>query len=125
MWQASRPRSSSAPRSARRACPWSLRARGAPRQDRSSARRRDGPFSPGSVMNETVSGNPIVFEVTRGSLVESRHSGAIAIADANGHLLLGLGDVGRPVFPRSAVKALQAIPLVESGAADAFGLGDG
>ena len=75
-------------------------------------------------MNETVPGNPILVEVTRGSLVESRHSGAIAIADAQGHLLLGLGDVGRPVFPRSAVKALQAIPLVESGAADAFGLGE-
>jgi L-asparaginase II len=34
-----------------------------------------------------------------------------------------LGDVERPVFPRSAVKALQALPLVESGAAEAFGLG--
>ena len=77
-------------------------------------------------MNETVPGNPILVEVTRGSLVESRHSGAIAIAiaDAQGHLLLGLGDVGRPVFPRSAVKALQAIPLVESRAADAFGLSE-
>ena len=50
--------------------------------------------------------------------------GAIAIADASGRLVLALGDVERPVFPRSAVKALQAIPLVESGAADAFGLGD-
>ena len=40
-------------------------------------------------------------------------------------MLLALGDVERPVFPRSAVKAMQAIPLVESGAADAFGLGDG
>jgi L-asparaginase II len=75
-------------------------------------------------MNETVPGNPILVEVTRGLLVESRHSGAIAIADAQGHLRLGLGDVGRPVFPRSAVKALQAIPLVESGAADAFGLSE-
>ncbi|MCO5058477.1 MAG: asparaginase, partial [Rhizobiaceae bacterium] len=33
-----------------------------------------------------------------------------------------IGDVDRPVFPRSAVKAVQALPLVESGAADAFGL---
>src|ERR1700704_3163379 len=124
MWQASRPRSSSAPLSTPRACPWSLRARGAPRQDGSSARRRDGPFSPGSVMNETASGNPILVEVTRGLLVESRHAGAIAIADTQGHLLLALGDSGRPVFPRSAVKALQAIPLIESGAADAYGLSD-
>src|SRR3989442_2008583 len=108
MWQASRPRWLSAPRSTWVARHWSLPARGAPRQDRSSARRRDGPFSPRSVMNDTVPGNPILVEVTRGSLVESRHSGAIAIADAQGHLLLGLGDVGRPVFLRSAVNALQA-----------------
>lgn len=68
--------------------------------------------------------NPILVEVLRGKIVESRHAGAIAIADRAGRLLLGLGDVARPVFPRSAVKAMQAMPLVESGAADAFGLGD-
>ncbi len=68
--------------------------------------------------------NPVLVEVTRGSLVESRHRGAIAIARADGELLLALGDVTRPVYPRSAVKLLQAVPLVESGAADAFGLDD-
>ena len=68
--------------------------------------------------------NPILVEVLRGKTVESRHAGAVAIADACGRLLLALGDVERPVFPRSAVKAMQAIPLVESGAADAFGLSD-
>jgi L-asparaginase II len=62
--------------------------------------------------------------VTRGSLVESRHRGAIAVARADGELLLALGDVTRPVYPRSAVKLLQAVPLIESGAADAFGLDD-
>jgi L-asparaginase II len=67
--------------------------------------------------------NPVLIEVMRGARVESRHHGAVAVADAEGRLLLALGDVARPVFPRSAVKALQAIPLVESGAADAFGLG--
>ncbi|MBK5199882.1 MAG: asparaginase, partial [Methyloceanibacter sp.] len=75
-------------------------------------------------MSETVPGNPVLIEIIRGAIVESRHSGAIAIADAEGHLLLALGDVGRSVFPRSAVKALQAIPLVESGAADALALGE-
>ena len=67
--------------------------------------------------------NPILVEVTRGGLVESCHRGAVAIADANGRVLLGLGDIERPIYPRSAVKALQAIPLIESGAADALGLG--
>jgi L-asparaginase II len=75
-------------------------------------------------MSRTDAANPILVEVIRGSLVESRHAGAIAIADADGELVLALGDVDRPVFPRSSVKALQAIPLVESGAADAFRLGD-
>jgi L-asparaginase II len=69
-----------------------------------------------------VQDNPILVEVTRGSLVESCHRGAVAIADADGRVLLALGDVERPVYPRSAIKAFQALPLVESGAADAFGL---
>lgn len=67
--------------------------------------------------------NPILVEVTRGALVESWHRGAVAIADADGRVLLALGDIDRPTYPRSAVKALQAIPLIESGAAAAFGLG--
>src|SRR5262245_52325273 len=72
----------------------------------------------------TASSNPVLVEVMRGALVESRHAGAVAIADATGKLALALGDVERPIFPRSAVKVLQAIPLVKSGAADGFGLGD-
>ncbi|MBL6853155.1 MAG: asparaginase [Alphaproteobacteria bacterium] len=68
--------------------------------------------------------NPILVEVTRGDLVESIHCGAIAIADASGALKLALGDVTAPVYSRSSLKPMQAIPLVESGAADAFGLGD-
>jgi L-asparaginase II len=76
-------------------------------------------------MSGAAYSNPVLVEVVRGAIVESRHSGAIAIADPEGRLVLALGDVERPVFPRSAVKALQAIPLVESGAADAFGLGEG
>jgi L-asparaginase II len=75
-------------------------------------------------MSQAASPNPILVEVSRGAIVESRHAGAIAISDANGNLLLGLGDVERPIYPRSAVKAIQAIPLIESGAVDAFGLTD-
>jgi L-asparaginase II len=65
-------------------------------------------------------GNPVLVEAVRGSLVESQHSGAAAVVDADGKAVLTLGDVARPVFPRSAVKALQALPLIESGAADRF-----
>jgi L-asparaginase II len=68
--------------------------------------------------------NPILVEVLRSTLVESRHRGAVAVADADGGAVLAIGDVTTPIFPRSAVKALQALPLVETGAADAFGFGD-
>ncbi|KQT45292.1 asparaginase [Aureimonas sp. Leaf454] len=69
-----------------------------------------------------MSNNPIVAEVTRGSRVESRHRGAVAVMDAAGKAVLSLGDIDAPVFPRSAVKVFQGIPLIETGAADAFGL---
>jgi len=68
--------------------------------------------------------NPILVEVTRGGRVESRHRGAIAVADAAGKLVARWGDVDDAVFPRSAFKSLQALPLVETGAADAHGVGD-
>jgi L-asparaginase II len=68
-------------------------------------------------------GNPILVEVLRGTLVESRHCGAVAVVDADGRRLLALGDIERAVYPRSAIKALQALALVESGAADRYGLG--
>ena len=67
-------------------------------------------------------GQPVLAEVTRGGRVESRHHGAIVVVDAKGRRVLALGDVEAAVFPRSAVKALQALPLVESGAADRAGL---
>jgi L-asparaginase II len=54
--------------------------------------------------------------------VESRHTGAIAVVDATGKTRVAIGNVVRPVFPRSAVKSIQQLPLVESGAADRYGL---
>jgi L-asparaginase II len=65
---------------------------------------------------------PVLVEAWRGSAVESFHRGAWIVADAAGRAVASAGDVQRPVFPRSAIKLLQALPLVESGAADRFGL---
>ncbi|HET7411733.1 MAG TPA: asparaginase [Pararhizobium sp.] len=65
--------------------------------------------------------NPVLVEVTRGHHVESRHRGIVSVVDGDGAQVLSLGEVETPVFPRSAVKAMQALPLVESGAADAYG----
>ncbi|HJV60343.1 MAG TPA: asparaginase [Albitalea sp.] len=67
---------------------------------------------------------PILVEAWRGSAVESEHRGSIAVVDADGSVMLQLGDIERPVFPRSAVKALQALPLVESDAAGRLQLSD-
>jgi L-asparaginase II len=67
--------------------------------------------------------NPVLVEVTRGAIVESRYRGAVAVVDDGGRRVAAIGDVGAPVFPRSAVKPIQALPLIESGAADAYGFG--
>jgi len=68
--------------------------------------------------------NPVLVEITRGDLVESVHRGSVAIADAQGNIRFALGDLKTPVYPRSSLKPIQALPLLESGAAEAFGLGD-
>jgi L-asparaginase II len=68
--------------------------------------------------------NPVLVEVTRGPVVESVHRGAVAVCGSGGNLVFSVGDVGKPVFPRSTVKALQQLPLIETGAADRFGFGD-
>jgi L-asparaginase II len=68
--------------------------------------------------------NPILVEVTRDPLVESVHTGAFAVSDAKGRLRLAAGDVERPIFPRSSLKPVQAVPLIETGAADAFQVSD-
>ncbi len=68
--------------------------------------------------------NPILVEAWRGNTVESFHRGAYAVVDAAGAVVAARGDIERPVFARSAIKILQALPLVDSGAADRFGLTD-
>ncbi len=71
-----------------------------------------------------MSANPILVQALRGGVVESAHRGALAVVDADGGLHSALGDIERPIFPRSAIKLLQALPLVASGAAERWGLGD-
>lgn len=67
--------------------------------------------------------NPLTVEVTRGGIVESQHRGSAVIVDVRGQVQAAWGDIQRPIYPRSAIKALQALPLVETGAASAFGFG--
>ncbi len=69
-----------------------------------------------------MTNGPIVARVTRGSMVESVHTGHAAIVGPGGDLLYALGDPDRAIYPRSSCKMLQALPLIESGAADAYHL---
>src|SRR5262249_5172106 len=68
--------------------------------------------------------NPVLVEVMRGPLVESRHRGAAAVVDAAGTVVRAWGDVDQLVYPRSANKPLQAMALLETGAATRWGAGD-
>jgi L-asparaginase II len=63
-------------------------------------------------------GNPVLIELTRGPRIESIHRGAAAIVTATGEVVAAWGDIDRPVFVRSAAKPLQALALIETGAAD-------
>lgn len=57
-------------------------------------------------------------------MVESRHRGSAVVCDAGGRIVMAWGDAEAPIYARSALKPLQALPLAATGAADAFGLGD-
>ena len=59
----------------------------------------------------------MIAQVTRGGKTESSHSGAYAVSDASGTIVSAAGDIDAAVFPRSAIKAFQCLPLIESGAA--------
>jgi L-asparaginase II len=80
---------------------------------------------PSAVASDPAAASPpILVEVTRGDVVESEHRGHFAVVDTEGRAVLAAGNVETEVFPRSAIKPLQTLPLVETGAADAFGLCD-
>lgn len=62
--------------------------------------------------------NPILATRSRAGFVERVHRGRLAIVDGTGALVAALGDVETPFLPRSSCKIVQALPMVESGAAD-------
>ena len=61
-------------------------------------------------------------EVWRGEILESVHCGHAVVCDSSGQIMQAWGDPDAVILPRSSCKMIQALPLVESGAADAFGL---
>ncbi len=73
---------------------------------------------------KTPAANPVLTRIWRGDRIESRHRGSWVLVDAAGSALDGAGQWEEPVCARSSVKSIQALPLVESGAAERFGLSD-
>lgn len=71
---------------------------------------------------DVCSGFEPLVELTRGGIVESIHLGALAAVDSAGNLLTAYGNPDTVSFPRSSMKPFQALPLVENGGVEAFGL---
>ena len=63
----------------------------------------------------------VLVEVMRGGEIESVHMGVVVVANSKGEVVAGAGDPDTFAYFRSSAKPFQAIPLVESGAADRFG----
>ena len=67
---------------------------------------------------------PLVVECTRGPAVESRHLVDAAVVDPAGRLVQGWGKSEAVVYPRSAIKSVQVLPLLETGAAERYAVSD-
>ncbi|MBW3634607.1 MAG: asparaginase [Chloroflexi bacterium] len=63
----------------------------------------------------------VLAEVTRGDVMESVHRGVVVVVDVEGNLVASAGNVDQLAYFRSSAKPFQAVPVVESGAAEAFG----
>lgn len=66
--------------------------------------------------------NPVLVEVMRKGVVESIHRGSVVVVDGDGEVVFSIGDPARMIYPRSSLKFFQTLPLIESGAADKYGL---
>jgi L-asparaginase II len=77
-----------------------------------------------ATLEELEPAAPIEVEVTRGGAVESRHWVSAVVVDTEGRVVLRAGETVEPVYGRSAIKPLQALGFVESGAAAAIGASD-
>ena len=66
----------------------------------------------------------LLVEVTRNDTVESRHFGAAVVCDIKGEVVESWGDIDNLIFPRSVLKPILAIHLIESGASEHYGLSD-
>jgi len=68
--------------------------------------------------------NPVLAEAVRGNWVENRYRGAFAVVDADGRIIASAGDIERAIFPRSAIKSMQALAIFACHADERFNLSD-
>ena len=73
---------------------------------------------------DTERQGPLAIECTRGPAVESRHLVDAAVVDPAGRLVQGWGETDAVVYPRSAIKSVQVLPLLETGAAEHYAVSD-
>ena len=66
-------------------------------------------------MSTPLDADPILVEVRRGDLVETVHRGRLVVIAPDGSTRVGLGSVDEPMYPRSSIKPLQAIAMLEAG----------
>ncbi|VAW21323.1 Hypothetical protein of L-Asparaginase type 2-like superfamily [hydrothermal vent metagenome] len=66
--------------------------------------------------------NPVLVETIRNNWVENRHRGAFCITNDHGEIIASAGDIEQSIFPRSAIKSIQALALFRSGAVEKFSL---
>lgn len=65
--------------------------------------------------------NPILVEVYRGGILESFHRGSVCVVNEQGEIVFQLGNPQQICYPRSAMKFVQALPLLVLGGVEAFG----
>ncbi|MCW8195967.1 asparaginase [Proteobacteria bacterium 005FR1] len=75
-------------------------------------------------MSDRSSDNPTLVEVIRGGAVESTHRGRAVVMRSDGEILWSVGNIDQLTYPRSSLKAFQALPMVASGAVEKYGLDD-
>jgi L-asparaginase II len=80
----------------------------------------DGLIDPGRLRDSVAAVeqdpvNPVLAEVIRSGIVESRHRGSLAVLAADGSVLLAVGAASRPMFPRSSNKPMQAVAMLRCG----------
>lgn len=66
----------------------------------------------------------LCVQVTRGKSVESKHYVKAVIVSSDGGIVNSWGDYEQPVYPRSAIKAIQALPLIEAGGHETYGFSE-